>query len=166
MTFTQSLDIELTTESPTQEVFILAQLERLTLVFPSSLVADTFLIERSQILPLPFYHPAILGCVQHAGTTVPLVALHKILGIAEHLGRETSAIVRLSNLAATASGIGLLVNKVLGRQSREQLPLEVFDAFQAASTDVKLFQPEILEANLWQPQRWQAHSLSPTALMQ
>lgn len=44
-----------------EQRFILVRLDQLTFVFPSTVVAEISIVERSQILALPFYDPAVLG---------------------------------------------------------------------------------------------------------
>jgi chemotaxis signal transduction protein len=77
--------------------FILTQLGEMTLVFPSHLVAETLLVERTQILSLPFYDPLVLGCVHSGGQIVPLVDMHLLIGIRMSLVREVLTIVRLGD---------------------------------------------------------------------
>lgn len=140
---------------------ILTKLGHLTLVFPSALVAETFLIERSQILTLPFYDPVILGCIHHTGQIVPLICGHRFLGIKGGPTRESLTIVRLSDAAADLAGIGLAVDTLLGRQLRDQLPPELFEPGQLPTATIVLFRPEILGTQLWQPQRWWTARLQP-----
>ncbi|MCU0536621.1 MAG: chemotaxis protein CheW [Hydrococcus sp. Prado102] len=144
--------------------FLLAQIEQLTLVISSELVAEILLIERSQILPLPFYNPVILGCFHHAGQIVPLIATDRQLGIRmTSPTREISTVVRLSESAEHLAGVGLLVDKVLGSQTGDLLPVEIFDSdiyFPATESDapIKLFTPQLLSGDLFAPLRWQADS--------
>ena len=134
--------------------FLLAQLERLTLVFPSALVAEILLIERSQILPLPFYNPAILGCVHHAGQIVPLIAVDRQLGLrAASLTREMLTVVRLSEAAENVAGVGAIVDRVIGSQTKEQLAPEVFQG--SVSSTMRLFEPCLFGKELFTPLRWQ-----------
>ena len=115
---------EFSEDAPIQppEWFILAKLEHLTLVFPSALVAETFLIERSQILTLPFYDPAILGCVHHTGKIVPLLAVYQFFQLKAGSTRESLTVIRLNGKAGDSAGIGLAVDTIVGRELREQLP--------------------------------------------
>lgn len=150
------------------EWFILAKLEHLTLVFPSALVAETFLIERSQILTLPFYDPAVLGCIHHSGKIVPLLAVYQFFQIKAGSTRESLTVIRLNGKAGDSAGIGLAVDTIVGRELREQLPPQLF--VQPLAGNMRLFQPEILRGvhratrqphahlgvQLWQPQRWHA----------
>jgi hypothetical protein len=140
--------------------FLLAQIEQLTLIVSSGLVAEILLIERSRILPLPFYNPVILGCLHHAGQIVPLIATDRQLGIRTvSPTREIFTVVRLSQSAEHLAGVGLLVDKVLGSQSGDRLPAEIFDSdvyFPATESDalMKLFSPQLLSNEIFVPQRW------------
>jgi CheW-like domain len=140
--------------------FLLAQIEQLTLVLSSGLVAEILLIERSQILPLPFYNSVILGCLHHTGQIVPLLATDRQLGIrTTSPTREILTVVRLSESAEHLAGIGLLVDKVLGSQSGDRLPAEIFDSdvyFPATEKDapMKLFLPQLVSSEIFVPVRW------------
>lgn len=155
---TDILPIE--SEQP-QQRFILARLDQFTFVFPSTVVAEILIVERSQILALPFYDPAVLGVIHNGGQIVPLISMRQIVGIPTGLTRESLTVVRLSDAAGDLVGLGLIVDMTLGIRSPEQLPPDLFSADQllgSTNSDPKmrLFQPEILGGHLWQPQRWQS----------
>jgi hypothetical protein len=143
------------------ERFILTQLERLMLVFPGTLVAETLLVNRSQILPLPFYPSVVLGCIHHAGQLVPLVATDRLLGIATGMMREQLAVIRLGKAAEQFAGVGLIVERFTGSKTSEQLPNEFFNSeiyFPAIENDapLKLFRLQLLKDELFVPLRWQS----------
>ncbi|NJK49971.1 chemotaxis protein CheW [Candidatus Gracilibacteria bacterium] len=155
----KALEINSTIET---QRFLLAQIEQLTLIVSSRLVAEIILIERSQVLPLPFYNSVILGCYYHAGQILPLIATDRQLGIrTTSPTREILTIIRLSESAEHLAGVGLLVDKVLGSQSGDRLPAEIFDSdvyFPATEGDapMKLFSPQLLSREIFVPLRWQA----------
>lgn len=139
--------------------FILAQLDRLTLVLPANLVLETLLVQRSQILSMPFYSPAIMGCLHYAGQLVPLVTVDRLLGIAIGITREQLTVIRLAESAEKFAGVGLVVDRVVGTQMGEQLPPELFEAelyFPATEneTTFKLFNPQLLSSEMFVPQHW------------
>lgn len=149
---------------PTQieQRFILAQLDKLSLVFASAMVAEISIIQRSQILALPFYAQAVLGCVHNAGQIVPLVSMHQIVATKAGLTKESLTVVRLGKMAGALAGIGLVVDRMLGSSSLDQLPPDVFStdlSLDLANADIKmwLFRPEVLSDRLWQPQRWHSN---------
>jgi hypothetical protein len=151
------------------ERFILTQLERLTLVFPGALVAETLLVDRTQILPLPFYPPIVLGCIHHAGQLVPLVATDRLLGIAAGSLNEQIAVVRLGSEAQQFAGVGLIVERFIGSKTSEQLPSELFNSeiyFPALENDapLKLFRLQLLNDELFVPLRWQTNARTSQAL--
>jgi chemotaxis signal transduction protein len=149
-----------TGSSPDTKRFILGKLEQLILVFPSALVAEILLIERSQILSLPFYNPTILGCIHQGGQIVPLIASHQLFGIQITLREEVLTVVRLGESAKNLAGVGLIVDRIMGSQTEEQLPPEVFGISQGEdsnnlSSTLRLFEPRLISSDLFRPQRWQ-----------
>lgn len=139
-----------------EQRFIQARLDQVTFLFPSAVVTEILIVERSQILALPFYSPAMLGIIHHAGQIVPLISLHQIVGTGVIVTVERLTVVRLND-AIGAAGVGLVVDRVLGSITKEELPLELFStALSPNSTNsepkMRLFQPEILDSSLWQPQ--------------
>lgn len=135
--------------------YILTQIEQFTLVFPLTLVAEIPIIERSQILTMLFYSPAVMGVLHHAGRVVPLVSLRQILGISTGFATERLTVVQLSAAAADRAGLGLVVDRTLGMRSHSQLPSDLFHGVQSNSApNLQLFKPEILADRLWQPLRW------------
>lgn len=142
----------------TEQGFIIAQVDQLTIVFPSAMVAEMLIIERSKILALPFYEQAVLGCVHNAGQIIPLVSMHSIFRTKAGLTKESLTVVRLADRAGVA-GIGLIVDRILGSKSLEQLPPDVFTndlLLDSANADITmwLFRPEVLSNHFWQPQRY------------
>jgi chemotaxis signal transduction protein len=144
-----------------EQRFILTRVEQLTIVFPSSAVADISIIERSQILILPFYDPRICGILHRSGQIMPLVSLRQFLGIPTELMAERLTVVRLNPVMGDLAGVGLIVDTTLGTSSTNELPPDLFSAETLAGSaksdsKMRLFQPEMLGDRLWQPLRWQA----------
>ena len=142
-----------------QTRFILAQLEHITLVFPSTTVAEIFIVERSQTLALPFYNPVLLGIIHHSGQIIPLISLRQAMGFPVGLSVEVLTVIRLGDAAEELADIGLVVDKTLGMRSSNQLPPDLFrkDIPNLASkSKMQLFEPAILASHLWQPRRWQS----------
>ena len=147
------------TQSQAEQRFILAQLDQLTLVFQSAMVAEILVIKRSQILALPFYDQAVLGCIHNESQIIPLISIHQIVGAKVGPTKESLIVVRLSNVAEAMAGIGIVADRVLGSRAQEQLPADVFSTDLSidsanAGTKVWLFRSEVLSSHLWQPQRW------------
>lgn len=142
-----------------QTRFILAQLEHITLVFPSTTVAEIFIVERSQILALPFYNPVLLGIIHHSGQIIPLISLRQAMGFPVGLGVEVLTVIRLGDAAKDLADIGLVVDKTLGMRSSDQLPPDLFSTDipdLTSSSKMQLFSASILASHLWQPHRWQS----------
>ena len=152
------IEIPSQSEQPIQR-FILAGLERLTFVFPSTTVAGISMIERSQILALPFYNPAILGAIHQQGQIMPLISLRQIVGVTAMLSTESLTVIHLGDAAGDLAGIGLVVDRTLGMRSLDQLPPDLFSTERLADTTnseqkMRLFRPEIFDSRFWQPHRW------------
>lgn len=157
------VETEFSTSPSLQDRYILTQIGDQRIAFPSVCVAEVRLIERSQILALPFYDAAILGVVHQHGRIVPLVEIQRLFKKTSGLMRETVNVVQLSQETEYLAGIGIVVDQVLDNRSRGQLSDEAFDL--AASDlpgavplpvkgSVQLFQPELLGDRLWMPQYW------------
>jgi hypothetical protein len=141
-----------------EQRFILTQIDRFTLVFPSTIVADISIVERSHILTLPFYNSAILGAIYHDAQIMLLISLHQILAIPANVIGERLIVVRLAHTAGELAGVGLVIARTLGMRSLEELPPDLFNVGLPGSTssepNMRLFHPQMLGSQLWQPQRW------------
>jgi chemotaxis signal transduction protein len=134
--------------------FISTQVERFTLVFPAVWVAEIVRLDRSQILDLPFYDPLLLGIVNHNAQITPLIAAARLLETIEPFSlKEKLLVVRLNQSAGSLANIGVVVDKLIGRYIRQELPPELFESAQITS-EIVLMRPELIPSNLWQPQRW------------
>jgi chemotaxis signal transduction protein len=127
--------------------FILTQVSLVTLIFPAHLVAETLLVERSRVLNLPFYKTAIAGCFHAGGKIVPLVSPAQLLEIQPNLVGEVLTVVCLGESAAHLAGVGILVDRLVGSQMG--LPPS-----QSADREMKLFDLDAIEKDVFQPQRW------------
>lgn len=114
------------------------------LAFPTTYVAGVLLLERSQILALPFYHPAILGVVHDQGQLLPLVDLQQLLEGQPAQLREVFSAVQLREQNGLG-GVGLAVNQIFGNLSDEAI---------MADSTIEKFQPQLLDHQLYQLQRW------------
>jgi chemotaxis signal transduction protein len=151
--------------SSIEERFILVGLNELTFVFPAIFITEILIIERSKILNLPFYSPAVLGCVYHAGKIIPLVSLRYVVNGSGSITGENAIVVVLNPMAGELAEVGIVIDKVLGSSFRDRLPPNLFDrdpSFDSANTDTKirLFQPETIASQTWQLQRWRSQSAS------
>lgn len=151
-------ETRLTTSASLQDRYVLTQVGDQQFAFPSVCVAEILLIERSQILGLPFYDAAILGVVHNHGRIVPLVELKRLFKKTSGLMRETVNVVQLSQDMEHLAGIGIVVDKVLDGRSQEQVSEEAFSLASSASSPpeegIQLFRRELLSDRLWMPQHW------------
>lgn len=155
------------TDESAADRYILTQVGAKQLVFPADWVTEILLLERSQILMLPFYDPMLLGVVHHHGQLMPLVSMWQVLENTAAPTRELLSVVQLSVAADRLAGVGIVVDRALDNRLRQQLPDALF-ASQAkapparpleqppkeSSQPMQLFRPELLPDRLWQPQRW------------
>lgn len=154
-------------DASTADRYILTQVGAQQLVFAADWVAEILLLERSQILMLPFYDPSLLGVVHHHGQVMPLVSMWQILENAAAPMRETLSVVQLGAAAGRLAGVGIVVDRASDNRSRHQFPATLFSPQTTAPSEhsveqsfqldesIQLFRPDLLPDHLWQPQRWQ-----------
>ncbi|MFQ3679207.1 MAG: chemotaxis protein CheW [Pseudanabaenaceae cyanobacterium] len=131
---------------------VLVALGEQTLAFADNLVAEILLVERSYILPLPFYGAPVLGVINHQGKVVPLVSLRRALGDSAVVLPEQLTAVRLTELAPEGlAGVGMVVDRLVGSIVLEELPR--FSSLNYVPAESVLAQ---LVPSLWVPQRWSA----------
>jgi len=132
---------------PLQSRYMLTQVGQQQLVFPSQWVSEIMLIERSQVLNLPFYDRMLLGLVHYNGNIVPLLSAHLLLlKAADQAGqsrtlKETLTVLRLSVSVDKLAGVGIVVDHVVASLPLEQLAGQ------------RLFKWSDIPDDLWQP-RW------------
>ncbi|NJP10023.1 MAG: hypothetical protein HC866_11520 [Leptolyngbyaceae cyanobacterium RU_5_1] len=125
--------------------YVLTQVKSQQLIFPSQWVAEVILVERTQILFLPFYHPMVLGVIHHQGAIVPLISAHLLLSA--KLGqdirftavKEMLTIVRFSEATHRLTGVGIVVEHVVGSLTEDQV------------TDQHRLQLSDIPEEIWQP---------------
>jgi chemotaxis signal transduction protein len=141
---------------PAYSRYVMVGLGNLNLVCPDIFVAEIIIVERSELLPIPFFERAILGLVHHQGLIVPLVSLKRALLEDKVLVPERITVVRLSDEIEAIAGAGLVVDRVISSISSEQ-----YEQMQVASAKSNLVEYMRLESLLpylgqtvWAPQRW------------
>ncbi|MBW4621905.1 MAG: chemotaxis protein CheW [Cyanosarcina radialis HA8281-LM2] len=160
MNVAESSELLLASSIESGQRFLLVRLEAETLVFPSDTVSEILPIERSRILHLPFYPPAVIGCVHQAGKIVPIISLRQTLYQRPEPNREILTVIRFSELAGSLAGVGLAIDRVLSSQEKSELPADLFNLDDKAPQTVpkdsplRLFRSEMLTPNLWQPQSY------------
>lgn len=124
--------------------YFLTQVGSRRLAFPATEIAEVILVDRSQVLSLPFYQPGLLGVVHIQGQLVPLVTLQVLLEGASGVTREVFNAVQL-NASSQLAGVALVIDQLVGNCTADQL---------AQDSTIEPFNPEIVPADLWQPRRW------------
>jgi chemotaxis signal transduction protein len=136
--------------------FILTQVERFTLVFPATWIAEIIRIDRSQILDLPFYDPMLTGIVNYNGQITPLIASARLLEVAQRPLPERLVVVRLDRGAEGLQNVGLIVDRAIGSTNRQELPSELFSSNHSGL--MVMMQSSLIPSNLWQPKYWSSDS--------
>lgn len=129
---------------------LLTQVDDRLFTFPSQLVAEIILIERSKILSLPFYSSILLGVVHHQGMIVPVISARLLLSKKSHEIqleglKETLSIVRLGQTAEHLSGVGIVVDRIVDNISAAQIS--------EAESSQRQFQLQDIPNYVWQPQQ-------------
>lgn len=124
---------------------IVTQVGQQQLAFPSQWVAEILLVERSQILSLPFYDPTLLGLIYHQGQIVPLISAHILLSEGLDQERrlramqETLTVVHLGQAIDQLAGVGIVVEEVVSNAATQ--PLSRQRVFQVADVPGHIWQP-------------------------
>lgn len=134
------------TDTSYQETYLLTRVGGESLVFPSKWVNDILLIERSQLLRLPFYDPQVFGIIHHQGKIVPLIWASRALAIKqEHsplMGKKMLMAIRLNQSMKNLADVGVIVDQVLQNINFYEI------------NDEKIFHLSDIPQHIWQPQRW------------
>jgi chemotaxis signal transduction protein len=145
------MDIPLTAQNSSfsepsfQKRHILSRVGNQQLAFPAQWVAEILLIERSQILNLPFYNRMVLGVIHHQGNIVPLISAQILLVEKLNLDvtfrgiQEKLTVICLSQAVDKLAGVGVVVEQVVGSFVTEPSPQQY------------IFQLTDLPAHIWQP---------------
>jgi chemotaxis signal transduction protein len=144
---------------PSYSRYVLAGLGNLSLVFPDVYVAEIMIVDRSELLPIPFFNPSVLGLVQQQGVIVPLVSLKRALLGTKILVPEKITVVRLSDEFEEISGAGLVVDRVISSISSLQYGQLMSGESPALAEYMRLesLLPYLGEL-VWKPQRWHPSS--------
>jgi len=132
--------------------YILAGLDRVTLVFGDVLVSEIVVIERSYLLPFPFFASSMLGVVHHQGVVIPLLSLRRALLDKNALVPENLTVVRLSHELPQLAGAGLVVDRVIS----SILPEQYAELAKTSANEYLRLEDLLprLPSTLWEPYRW------------
>lgn len=140
-----------------QKRYILTLVGNQQFVFPAHWVAEIMLIERSQILNLPCYNSLILGVIHHQGSIIPLVSIQLLNKVEQdqivpqQRIQEKLTAIRLSQSVGELSGVGLIVDQVIGSMDHEQLLANQHKATESSHLQLEVFQLDRISPSIWQP---------------
>jgi chemotaxis signal transduction protein len=132
--------------------FILTQVERQTLVFPATWVAEILRIDRSQILTLPFYDSLLIGIANYNGQMTPLIAAARLLELEQFTVPERVMVVRLNQAAGQLENVGIIVDRAIGSSTSDKLPSDLFVTNKAHG--MVMMRSQLVPTSLWYPQYW------------
>jgi chemotaxis signal transduction protein len=146
----------ITEQTSLADRFILTQVDRQTLVFPATWVAEILRIDRSQILSLPFYDSLLVGIANYNGKMTPLIAAARLLELEQFTVPERVMVVRLNQTAGQLENVGIIVDRAIGSSTRDELPCDLFITNSAHG--MVMMRSQLVPTSLWQPQYWSASS--------
>jgi CheW-like domain len=123
--------------------------QHFALVFPAIWVAEVLRVDRSQILELPFYNPSLIGIIDRGGEITPLIAAAYCLDLKSSLG-EKLVVIRLNKTNEKLGNVGLIVDRLVGINTRAQLPSDLFTTHRSA--EMIMMRLELVPTTIWQPQ--------------
>lgn len=130
---------------------ILAQVAQDRIAFPSEWVGEILVLDRTQVLPLPFYDPAVIGVIHHQGQILPLVSLARVLFPSLAAVQERISLIRLHHRVPHLAGVGVGVDRILGAHADHD---RITPGFHPPDQPIRPFALEMIPPNLWQPIRW------------
>jgi chemotaxis signal transduction protein len=132
-----------------QTRYLLSQVGQQFLAFVSAWVAEIMVVEPSKVLALPFYDPMLLGIVHGEGKIMPLVIPEASRQTARrYRTKENLTTIRLGASVGLLNGVGIIVDRIIGTVSQEQLSTRM----QATATEsIQIFHLEDIPPTIWQP---------------
>lgn len=135
---------------------ILTQVGSEVVTFPSEWVGEILTLDRTRILPLPFYSPSLVGVVHDQGQVFPLISLALLIGGISPT-QEQLNVIRLHQRVPDLGGAGLIVDRILGAEASDAEEITASDP--SSSLDAHLprkpFEWGMIPTSLWMPSRWQ-----------
>jgi chemotaxis signal transduction protein len=138
--------------------YLLTEVDTQMLAFPASWIAEILVVERTQILKVPFYTPAVIGLFHHQSKVVPLISAHQVLAFKFPQEQAHSpsygsaygslAVVCLNSKVASLAGISIAVDRVLHSCSPQALA-EIAEQNPEASP-VQVFEADFIPEAVWQ----------------
>lgn len=136
---------------------ILTRVADVMLAFPTTWVSEIFQADRKQVLPMPFYSALVLGVLHYNSQVVPLVLGDRLLGNPGVMLKETLTVIQLGRAAGELTGVGIVVEQLLGSNQSNEIDFEDLTGgtATAAKGQTIIFNTDLMPETLWQPQRWQ-----------
>ncbi|MEO0855109.1 MAG: chemotaxis protein CheW [Cyanobacteria bacterium J06648_11] len=132
---------------------LLARVGDRVIGFPAPWVAEILVIDRSRVMPLPFYDATVLGVIHHQGRLVTLADGHRLLLDASQpqaIASDQLTVMAMGAAAPQLAGVGITVDRVLGSE---------FAASNSSESDAEMswqvLATDAIDPRLWQPLRWQ-----------
>ncbi len=120
------------------------------LVFPATWVTEILRVNRTQILALPFYNPLLVGIIDRDGEIIPLIAAARLLDLVPPYLPEQLMVVKLNKSSEMLGNVGLIVDRLIGTTTRQELPPDLFTAHRAG--ELVMMRSALVPIDSWQPQ--------------
>jgi chemotaxis signal transduction protein len=120
------------------------------LVFPATWVTKILRVNRNQILVLPFYNPLLVGIIDRDGEIIPLIAAARLLDLVPPSLPEQLMVVKLNKSSEMLGNVGLIVDRLIGTTTRQELPPDLFTAHRAG--ELVMMRSALVPMDSWQPQ--------------
>ncbi len=136
---------------PSYSRYVLAGVGDICLACPDVFVVEILIVDRAELLPVPFFDSALLGLVHQQSEIIPLISLQRVLfgnKSDKILVPEKIIVVRLSEELEEIAGTGLVIDRVIGSVSAEEYATQ-----SATQTRLEDIVPRF-EKNLHEPFRW------------
>jgi chemotaxis signal transduction protein len=136
------------------ESYLLTEVGAQTLAFETAWIAEILVVERTQILKIPFYTPAVIGLFHHQSKIVPLISAHQILALKfSQASNHSSAslygslsVVCFNSKVAPLAGISIAVDRVLNSCSPQAI---AESASEPQVSPIQVFQADMIPESVW-----------------
>lgn len=134
------------TQSSIRTQVILTEYQGQSLAFQSNWVDEVLFIPRDQLYSLPFYGDQLIGLFPRQGKLIPIVHCGDVASQQSRKQiQENIRAMRLSAVMGDLQGVAVMVDKIIGT-----MDIATFEQ----QTELKLFAPEHLSPDIFQPKRW------------
>jgi chemotaxis signal transduction protein len=139
------------------ESYLLTAVGTQTIAFETAWIAEILVVERTQILKIPFYAPAVIGLFHHQSKIIPLISAHQALALKfPQAPNHSSAslygslsVLCLNSKVAPLAGIGIAVDRVLNSCSPQAIAESASDP---QVSPIQVFQADMIPESVWHMQ--------------